>query len=115
MTDQKPTPEPEDSTASNSTRLLSASTATSSGGETLNMDKLHEAMDLIKTLPPEPIKEWMLKNGFDPDKGDVVVWPSGDANVFEPLGPPEYVKLSRVIAVPYAIKNFTGLLDPYRR
>jgi len=84
---------------------LSANTATTGGGEALTLEKLQEAAELIKNLPPEPIKEWMLKNGFDPDKGDVVLWPSGDADVFGPLGPPYYVKLSKFIREPYAAKT----------
>ena len=83
------------------------------GESVLTIEKIQAAVDLMKNLPPEPIREWMLSNGFDPDKGDVVFWPSGDDDVFGSSGPPWYVTLSSLVTYP-VVANVDILRKPLR-
>ena len=98
--------------ASDLTELLSTSTATAGTETVMDMKAMQDAIELIKNLPPEPIKKWMLDNGFNPDEGDIVFWPYGDADVFGGYCLPDYVKLSRLIDEPFVARNPAALIKP---
>lgn len=70
-------------------------TATNSNSaSTLTMETIIEVM---KLLPRDPIAEWMLGKGCDPDKGWVLIIPAGAVEHFSfPL--PSYVRESQFVS-----------------
>ena len=72
--------------------------------EPLTVDKLQEAIDLMKTINGEPILQFMLEKGFNPDDGDVIIFPEA---VREHTGgvQPDYVKFSPIVDNVYLMRK----------
>ena len=70
---------------------------------------LKEIMDVVKKLPPDPIVEYMKKEGFDPDQGCILMWPGKIPGFWGEYGPPRYIKVSNHITEPHMI-NSSNLL-----
>jgi hypothetical protein len=84
----------------------SASTCISTNnvaGKDLNIETLLKAKKLLEDIK-DPIAELMREKGFDPDKGDLLVWPVHLFDVFGGLPMPSYVRLSEHVDLPYCVK-----------
>ena len=65
-----------------------------------NTVTLETIMEAAKKVPPDPVREWMVSEGCDPDKGWVLVWPRDRPANWGRYGPPGYVMLSLLVASP---------------
>lgn len=66
----------------------------------MTLEKLNESMEALKALGEDPLKVYMRKKGFDPDKGCKLVLPESTREMFEPWGPPTFVHLSDLVTAP---------------
>ena len=72
----------------------------------LTIETLKEVAAKIAALGEEPIRAYMKREGFDPERGGLLVMPDGMRGQFGPYGAPAYVKFSKIVASPVM------LIDP---
>lgn len=93
---------------------MNTTTTQSSNVPELTLEKLKEAMSLIEDIQKsrELLLEYMRSKGFDPEKGDKIIWPESMVDVFGGFLPP-YVQISKHVNEPIFIKRFyIGQFNP---
>ena len=72
---------------------------------TLNMEELKKAMERIAPYLKDPIRELMIKEGFDPDNGDFLVIPDNpEYAMFKNIEHPN-IRKSPYVPQPILVKN----------
>lgn len=72
----------------------------------LTLETLLEAKKLLENIK-DPFAELMREKGFDPEKGDILVWPKHMLNIFGGLPIPSYVRVSKLVDVPHCVKGLS--------
>ena len=63
----------------------------------LDLEKLKEMLHAIQTLGLDPLIDYMKREGFDPEKGGIMIWPMGKV-AFWPAGmQPYYIQVSNLV------------------
>lgn len=84
----------------NTPSYAGATCSTGTTGQTLTLDTLKQVAELISRLPPEPIGEWMRKQGMPPEKWKVILPESFRAKFPEIVFWPRYVQFSKLATGP---------------
>ena len=77
----------------------STSTVNTESPKTLDLAAIEALLD---SIPPDPLATWMRQQGFDPNKGGVLVLPPEMAVHLGPFTP-HYIKLSKLTDVPVLV------------
>jgi len=77
-------------------------TASTSQSPKLTVEMLFASMKAVEELlkQPDPLATWMREEGFDPDRGGILVIPESMRNDLFPLFPPKYVRFSGAVLQP---------------
>lgn len=75
-------------------------------GQDLTLETILEAKKLIENIK-DPFAELMKDKGYDPEKGDILVWPKHMLNIFGGLPIPSYVRVTELIDVPHCVKGLS--------
>lgn len=91
-----------------STSFSNGTTSSAAAPTTLDIAAVVAMLDKI---PPDPLASWMRQQGFDPNRGGILVLPPEMATH---LGPflPRYVKLSKLTDVPVLVWSPDVLRTP---
>lgn len=93
----------QDSVFTNDTTCTSTNSV---AGQGLTLETILEAKKLIGDIK-DPFEELMKQKGYDPKKGDILVWPKSMLYVFGGLPIPSYIKVNKYADVPYCIKGLS--------
>lgn len=79
-------------------------TCISSGAVSLTSEQILESMQqLLESLPPEPLAEFMRSKGMPPERGFILVLPERIRG--ELLFPPSYVCFSKAASAPFIFQG----------